>query len=50
MMLFTLYALNMLTDCMLGMFDGIALWCVWMLLILLQSDSQADQQPARDTQ
>lgn len=50
MMLFTLYALNMLTDCMWGMFDGIALWCVWMLLILLQSDSQADQQPARDTQ
>ncbi len=50
MMLFTLYALNMLTDCMWGMFDGIALWCVWMILIRLQSDTQRDQQTARDTQ
>lgn len=50
MMLLTLYGLNMLTDCMWGMFDGIALWCVWMLLILLQSNSQANQQPARDAQ
>ncbi len=50
MMLFTLYALNMLTDCMWGMFDGIALWCVWMVLIRLQADTQADQQTTRDTQ
>lgn len=42
MMLFTLYALNMLTDCMWGMFDGIALWCVWMVLIRLQADTQTD--------
>ena len=48
MMLFTLYALNMLTDCMWGMFDGIALWCVWMVLIRLQADTQTDQQTTRD--
>jgi O-antigen ligase len=50
MMLFTLYALNMLTDCMWGMFDGIALWCVWMVLIRLQADTQTDQQTTRDAQ
>ena len=50
MMLFTLYALNMLTDCMWGMFDGIALWCVWMVLIRLQADTQGDQQTTRDAQ
>ena len=48
MMLFTLYALNMLTDCMWGMFDGIALWCVWMVLIRLQADTQTDQQTTGD--
>lgn len=42
-MLFTLYALNMLTDCMFGRFDGIVLWCVWMVLIRLQSDAQSNQ-------
>ena len=42
MMLVTLYALNMLTDCMFGRFDGIALWCVWMVLIRLQADTQTD--------
>lgn len=42
MMLLTLYALNMLTDCMFGRFDGIALWCVWMVLIRLQADTQSD--------
>lgn len=30
---FTLFALNMLTDCMFGKFDGIALWAVGMVLI-----------------
>lgn len=50
MMLLTLYGLNMLTDCMWGMFDGIILWAVWMLLIRLQADTQADQQTTRDTQ
>ena len=39
--LITLYALNMLTDCMFGRFDGIALWCVWMVLIRLQSNSNS---------
>lgn len=48
MMLLTLYALNMLTDCMWGKFDGIMLWAVWMLLIRLQTDAQADQQAAGD--
>lgn len=50
MMLLTLYGLNMLTDCMWGMFDGIILWAVWMLLIRLQADAQGKQQPARNTQ
>ena len=50
MMLLTLYALNMLTDCMFGRFDGIALWCVWMVLIRLQADTQGDQQTTRDAQ
>lgn len=49
-MLLTLYALNMLTDCMFGRFDGIALWCVWMVLIRLQSDTQGHQQTTGDTQ
>ena len=43
MMLLTLYGLNMLTDCMWGMFDGIILWAVWMLFIRLQADTQTDQ-------
>ena len=50
MMLLTLYGLNMLTDCMWGMFDGIILWAVWMLLIRLQADAQGNQQSARNTQ
>ena len=50
MMLLTLYALNMLTDCMFGRFDGIILWAVWMLLIRLQADTQTNQQTTRDTQ
>ena len=49
-LLVTLYALNMLTDCMFGRFDGIALWCVWMILIRLQSNTQGHQQTTRDTQ
>ena len=47
-MLLTLYALNMLTDCMFGRFDGIILWAVWMLLIRLQADTQTDQQATRN--
>ena len=49
-LLVTLYALNMLTDCMFGRFDGIVLWCVWMILIRLQSNTQGHQQTTRDTQ
>ena len=49
-MLLTLYALNMLTDCMFGRFDGIALWCVWMVLIRLQADAQGHQQTAGNAQ
>ena len=49
-LLVTLYTLNMLTDCMFGRFDGIALWCVWMILIRLQSNTQGHQQTTRDTQ
>ena len=47
-MLLTLYALNMLTDCMFGRFDGIILWAVWMLLIRLQADTQTNQQATRN--
>lgn len=50
MILLTLYGLNMLTDCMWGTFDGIILWAVWMLLIRLQANTQADQQSSRNTQ
>lgn len=45
-----LYMMNMLTDCMFGRFDGIALWCFWMILIRLQADTKTDQQPARNAQ
>ena len=44
----TLFALNMFTDCMFGRFDGIALWAVGLLFILLQSDPQRDEQTAGD--
>ena len=48
--LLTLYALNMLTDCMFGRYDGIILWCVWMVLIRLQSDTESHQQTTGDAQ
>ncbi len=48
MLFVTLYSLNMLTDCMFGRFDGIALWCLCMMLIRLQADAQCYQQSARD--
>lgn len=35
----TICALNMLTDCMWGKFDGIALWAITMIFILMQSKS-----------
>ena len=46
----TLFAFNMFTDCMFGKFDGVALWAAGLLLILLQSDPQRDEQAARDTE
>lgn len=46
--LLTLFMINMLTDNMFGRFDGIAIWCVWMMLIMLQADTQGKQQAARD--
>ena len=48
-LLVALYALNMLTDCMFGRFDGIALWCVWMVLIRLQANTQSHQETTRNT-
>jgi hypothetical protein len=50
LILLTLYALNMLTDCMFGRYDGIILWCVWMVLIRLQSDTESHQQTTGDAQ
>lgn len=42
--LFTvLFAMNMLTDCMFGKFDGIALWAVGLLLIFLQSNPKREE-------
>ena len=41
----TIFMLNMLTDCMFGRFDGIALWCVWMVLIRLQSENHQEELP-----
>jgi O-antigen ligase len=38
-----LFMLNMLTDCMFGKFDGIALWAVGLVLILLQSDPERQE-------
>ena len=35
----TICMLNMLTDCMWGKFDGIAIWAVAMIFILMQSKS-----------
>lgn len=49
-MLLTLYVLNMLTDCVFGRFDGIALWCVWMVLIRLQSNTESHQQATGNAQ
>ena len=44
----TLFLLNMCTDCMFGRFCGIALWAVGLVFLLLQTDSQGDEQPAGD--
>ncbi|MBQ3673184.1 MAG: O-antigen ligase family protein [Paludibacteraceae bacterium] len=39
-----LFMLNMLTDCMFGKFDGIALWAVGLVFILLQSYTEREKQ------
>ncbi len=50
-LLFTsLFMLNMCTDCMFGKFDGIALWAVGMIVILLQSDAEGEEKSAGNTQ
>jgi O-antigen ligase len=46
----TLFMLNMFTDCMFGKFCGIALWAVGLMFILLQSNSQCNEQTAGNTQ
>ena len=47
--LFTvLFMLDMLTDCMFGKFDGIALWAAGLFFILLQSYAECDEQTARN--
>ncbi len=40
----TLYTFNMFTDIMFGMFCGIALWAVGMVIILLQSNELVSQE------
>ena len=46
----TIFVMNMLTDCMFGKFCGIALWAVGLILILLQSDPESEEQTSRDAQ
>lgn len=49
--LFTvLFMLGMCTDCMFGKFDGIALWAVGSVIILLQTNAEREEQTARDTE
>ena len=50
MLFTTLFMLSMMTDCMFGKFDGIALWAVGLLFILLQTNAERDEQTARDTE
>ena len=46
----TLFLLDMLTDCIFGKFDGIALWAIGLLFVLLQSYTESEEQTSRDTQ
>ena len=49
--LFTiLFMLSMCTDCMFGKFDGIALWAIGLVFILLQTNAECEEQSARDTE
>lgn len=34
--LVTLFGMNMLTDNMFGRYDGVAVWCFWLLMIMLE--------------
>lgn len=49
-LLTTLYMMNMCTDCMFGRFCGIALWAVALIIILLQSNPQRQQESTGDTE
>ena len=45
--LFTiLFMLDMLTDCIFGKFDGIALWAVGLVFLLLQTHTEREEQTA----
>jgi len=46
----TVFAISMLTDCMFGKFDGIAIWATVLVLILFQSDTEGDEQSSRDAE
>lgn len=49
--LFTvLFMLSMCTDCMFGKFDGIALWDVGLVIIFFQTNTEREEQSARDTE
>ena len=50
MLFTTLFMLSMMTDCMFGKFDGIALWAVGLLFILLQTHAERNEQTAGDTE
>lgn len=41
LLFFTMYGMNMLTDCMFGKFDGIALWAFGMVYLLLPKQTTA---------
>lgn len=50
MLFTTLFMLSMMTDCMFGKFDGIALWAVGLIFILIQANTQGDEQTTRETE
>ena len=50
MLFTTLFMMSMMTDCMFGKFDGIALWAIGLVLILIQAHTEGDEQTARNTE
>lgn len=44
-----LFLFNMLTECLFGRFDGVAIWAVGLIFILLQSHPQRKEQTSRNT-